>query len=105
MWKWLWSRSSSVRGAQPAGCFARITVVMYTRQGCHLCEEAWEILEKSQRRFGFTLRRVDVDTDQALVELYGLQVPVVALDGKVRFRGKVNAVLLDRLLIGMRNRE
>jgi glutaredoxin len=96
MWKWLWSRPSPVR--EPASCPGEIHVVMYTRQGCHLCEEAWEILEKAKQRFGFTLRRVDVDTDPVLVERYGLQVPVVAVDDKVHFHGRVNAVLLDRLL-------
>jgi hypothetical protein len=73
---------------------------MYTRQGCHLCEEAWDILEAAQKKFTFDLRQTDVDTDPTLVELYGLLVPVVTVDGEVRFRGKVNAVLLHRLLRG-----
>jgi hypothetical protein len=71
---------------------------MFTRQGCHLCEEAWQVLQDAQRRFRFTLRQVDVDADPALVELYGLHVPVVTVDGRVYFRGRLNAVLLRRLL-------
>jgi glutaredoxin len=71
---------------------------MYTRQGCHLCADAWAVLEAERARSGFTLTRVDVDTDPALAELYGLEVPVVTVDGEVRFRGRVNAVLLRRLL-------
>lgn len=44
-----------------------------------------------------TLRKIDIDSDAALVE-YGLCVPVVVIDGRVRFRGVVNSVLLERML-------
>jgi glutaredoxin len=70
---------------------------MYTRQGCHLCEAAWDLLSAEQRRQGFSLEKVDVDTDPALVTEHGLHVPVVVVNGKVRFRGVVNAVLLRRV--------
>lgn len=71
---------------------------MYTRQGCHLCEQAWQQLERSQKRYGFSLRQVEIDGDPQLVRDYGECVPVVTIDGKVRFRGAVNRVLLERLL-------
>ncbi len=74
------------------------SVVMYTRQGCHLCEEAWQQLKHAQKRYGFTLGQVDIDDDPQLVRDYGDCVPVVTIDGKVRFRGVVNRVLLERLL-------
>jgi glutaredoxin len=86
MWGWLRRR-----------CPER-EVVMYTRRGCHLCDEAWAILEAARQRFGCALRQVDIDADPALAERYGTQVPVVAIDGKVYFHGRVNAVLLHRLL-------
>ncbi len=73
-------------------------IVMYTRHGCHLCEQAWEQLERAQSRYGFTLRQVDVDGDSQLVRAYGECVPVVTVNGRVRFRGVVNPVLLERLL-------
>lgn len=72
-------------------------VTLYTRQGCHLCDEAHAVLEPRRQRHGFRLDVVDVDTDPELVRQYGLEVPVVVIDGQVRFRGRVNAVLLDRL--------
>jgi glutaredoxin len=75
-------------------------VVLYTRQGCHLCEQAFEQLERARRRHGFTLRPVDIDSDPELVARHGLQVPVVEVNGRVRFRGVVNPVLLERLLRG-----
>jgi glutaredoxin len=68
--------------------------VVYTRQGCHLCEDARAMLQAE----GFRVREVDVDGDPALRERHGECVPVVEIDGKVRFRGRVNRVLLRRLL-------
>lgn len=77
---------------------ADLHVRMYTRAGCHLCEEAWNALQQAQEKWGFRLDAVDVDTDPALAKLHGDWVPVVTVDDKVRFRGGVNAVLLKRLL-------
>jgi glutaredoxin len=72
-------------------------ILLYTREGCHLCETAWALLADAQRRHGFALATVDVDADPALAAEHGPHVPVVAVNGKVRFRGVVNAVLLRRL--------
>ncbi len=72
-------------------------MVLYTRHGCHLCATAWKQLAAAQRRHGFSLETVDVDTDPKLIAEHGLHVPVVSVNGKVRFRGVVNAVLLRRL--------
>jgi hypothetical protein len=41
---------------------------------------------------------VDIDRDPELVARFSTCVPVVELDGKVRFRGRVNEVLLRRLI-------
>jgi hypothetical protein len=68
------------------------------RSGCHLCETAWAILDEARKRYGFTLEAVDIDRSAELVAKYGTCVPVVTVNGKVRFRGAVNRVLLQRLL-------
>lgn len=73
-------------------------VVLYTRQGCHLCTDAWELLTRLQGHYSYTLRAVDVDADPALAAAHGECVPVVAIDGRVRFRGVVHPVLLRRVL-------
>jgi glutaredoxin len=69
-------------------------VVLYTRQGCCLCDEAQSLLA----RYGIVPERVDIDGDSALREKFTNCVPVLEIDGKVRFRGKVNEVLLRRIL-------
>lgn len=75
-----------------------LLVVLYTRAGCHLCDDAWALLEKEREVYGFQLKACDIDDDPALEAQYGLCVPVVTVDGKVRFHGRVNGVLLRRLL-------
>ena len=55
-------------------------------------------MQAAQRRHGFILEAVDVDTQLELAVRYGDLVPVVTANGKVRFRGAVNPILLDRLL-------
>ena len=67
---------------------------VYTREGCHLCDKAVEQLE----RFGLTPKLVDIDADDELKSEYDQCVPVVEIDGKIRFRGVMNEVLLKRIL-------
>ena len=73
-------------------------VLVYTRASCHLCDEAWAVLERYRRRYGFALVAKNVDEAADLVREYGEWVPVVAINGRVRFRGHVNEVLLRRIL-------
>jgi glutaredoxin len=69
-------------------------VLLFTRNGCHLCEEAEALLV----RHGLAPLKIDVDSDSQLREKYDTCVPVVVIDGKERFRGRVNEILLKRLL-------
>jgi glutaredoxin len=74
------------------------SIILYTRAGCHLCEEAAALLA----RYGLAPQSIDIDADPALCERYNYCVPVVVIDGKERFRGRVNEVLLKRILAGPR---
>jgi glutaredoxin len=69
-------------------------VLLYTRVGCHLCEDAKALL----LRHGLTPQEIDIDHDHDLRQQYDECVPVVVMDGKVRFRGRVDERLLLRLL-------
>lgn len=68
-----------------------------TRQDCPLCDEAISELLK-HRRVLPAIELVDVDLDEELQQRWGETVPVVLLDDRVRFRGSVNPVLLQRLI-------
>jgi glutaredoxin len=69
-------------------------VILYTREGCHLCEDAKEVLTQH----GLTPLEVDIDGDPALTARFGDSIPVVFIDGVQRFRGRVEPRLLARLL-------
>ena len=73
-------------------------ILVYTRAACPLCHEAWELLHTYQQRYAFVLECKDVDDSADLLREFGQSVPVVTINGQVRFRGHVNEVLLRRLL-------
>ena len=71
-----------------------MNAILYTRAGCHLCEDAKAVL----CAHGLQPREVDIDEDAELRQRYSDCVPVVVIDGKERFRGRVDPRLLRRLL-------
>jgi glutaredoxin len=75
-----------------------LTLTVYTRAQCCCCHRALDLLRSRQSLWGFSIEEIDVDGDPELIALYDTEVPVVAINGKVRFRGVVNPALLDRLL-------
>ena len=90
-------------GGRSAPRLEHLHFVLYTRPGCHLCEAAWERLRQEQARYRFRLSLVNVDTDAGFALRYGERVPVVTVNGKERFRGGINGVLLTRLLRAQAN--
>jgi glutaredoxin len=90
MLSWLRSRKSRPR--------PDLTFQLFTRTGCHLCDEAHTLLEAERAQYGFAIDVRNVDDDPEWVRAYGNCVPVVLINEKVRFRGKVNPVLLRRIL-------
>jgi glutaredoxin len=69
-------------------------VVLVTRQGCHLCDEALSLLQD----LGVDPELADVDADDELHRLYDFRVPVVLLDGAVAAEGKIRRDQLVRVL-------
>ena len=56
-------------------------VVLFTREGCHLCEAARVLVAAETARVGATWREIDVASDPAAEEAHGDLVPVVFVDG------------------------
>ena len=73
-------------------------VVLYTRAGCHLCDQVKATLARLESRGGFTWREVDVDSDPELQQKFTDQVPVVFIDGKKAFKYRMSERDLLRLL-------
>ena len=65
----------STAGAAPG-------LVVYSRPGCHLCDEAMTQLRGLRGELGFTLTEVDITTDDALHARYLERIPVLVLDGE-----------------------
>ncbi len=57
---------------------AELRLTLYVRHYCHLCEEMLAALEPLRSEFRFEVDAVDVDSDPALEERYGLLVPLLA---------------------------
>jgi hypothetical protein len=74
------------------------TVVLYTREGCCLCDNAREILERVRRERPFTLKERDIDSDDALLQAYLERIPVVTIEGEEAFELFVNESELARRL-------
>ena len=77
-----------------------LKIILYSKSRCHLCHQAEELFRKAQQQYFFSLEVVDVANDAELLARFGHEVPVVAIDGKVRFRGPISPVLVKRLFDG-----
>jgi glutaredoxin len=56
-------------------------VTLYGKPGCHLCEEARQVVDAVRARHPFDLEEVDITRDPALERAYRERIPVVAIDG------------------------
>lgn len=87
------------RWRRPRLNVSHLHVTVYSREQCSCCHKALEVLREYQRQYRFSISEIDIDADPELTALYDTSVPVVAVDGKVRFKGVVNRVLFERLLL------
>jgi glutaredoxin len=63
-------------------------VTLYTRTGCHLCEEARRAMLAAGCEGQYTLREIDIDLDPDLARRYGWDIPVVLIE---TFRHRLNS--------------
>jgi glutaredoxin len=74
------------------------TLTLYSRPGCHLCDEARAALERVRARTPFAVREIDISTDDSLHKRYLERIPVVTLGDEELFEFFVDeAALEDRL--------
>ena len=73
-----------------------IVVTLYTRAGCHLCDEAKAQIWPLLREFGAELREIDIDTDPALRAEYDYEVPVIFLGTQKVAKHRVDLAQLRR---------
>jgi len=69
-----------VTGAPGVAGSARVTV--YGKPGCHLCEDAVEVVARVCADLGTTYDEVDITTDPELQRRFGEEIPVTFVDGR-----------------------
>jgi len=79
-------------------------VVVYSREGCHLCDILKETLRQIEGEADFRWREVDIDADPELRRKYTDEVPVVFIDGSKAFKYRMEARAFLRALAGRESR-
>jgi glutaredoxin len=73
-----------------------VTVTVYSRHGCHLCEIAEETInslrEESKKELEFSVEVLYIDGNEELEKLYGTEVPVIHINGEHHDFYKVDPV-------------
>ena len=74
-------------------------VVFYTREGCSLCQEASETLQRVHEEIPFRLKTYDIDKNPNLSEIYSDRVPLIKINGRVAFKFNVDEGRLRSALL------
>ena len=75
-----------------------IPVTIYSRPGCHLCDDMKAIVQRVASTIPLALEEIDISTDSELEQLYGLEIPVLFVAGKKVAKYRVSESDLRRIL-------
>ena len=75
-------------------------LTLYSRPGCHLCDEMKTVVQRVVRanKAPIAVEEVDISTSRDLEARYGLEIPVLLVDGKKVAKYRVTEGELTRLL-------
>jgi len=79
-----------------------IALTLYSRPGCHLCDDMKAVVERVARTSTPvpTIEIIDISSDPELEALYGLEIPVLLVNGKKAAKYRVTEDSLRRMLSG-----
>ncbi len=77
-------------------------LTLYSKPGCHLCDDMKQVIEAVAMRVPLTLDVVDISTDRTLVDRYGLEIPVLLIEGKKAAKHRLTERELEQKLRGRR---
>ena len=77
-----------------------ISLTLYSRPGCHLCDEMKVVVARVAGAIPLSLQEIDISTDPTLEARYGLEIPVLLVEGKKAAKYTVTETELTRLLKG-----
>lgn len=66
-----------------------MTLTLYSKPGCHLCEDLRTLLEELQPQYGYTVAEIDITTDAELFARYRYDIPVLLKNGEEVARGRI----------------
>jgi len=75
-----------------------IALTLYSRPGCHLCDEMKAVIDRVARSIPITVEIVDISGDPPLEARYGIEIPVLLVDGKKAAKYRVSEQELRRML-------
>jgi len=77
-----------------------IAITIYSRPGCHLCEEMKAVVQRAVRLSGVSARidEIDISTDPALEAQYGVDIPVLLVEGRKTAKHRVTEEEVTRML-------
>ena len=73
-------------------------LTLYSRPGCHLCDEMKAIVSRVAEAFPLTLDTIDISDNPQLEAAYGLEIPVRLIEGRKAAKYRVTEEALRRLL-------
>jgi len=76
-------------GAENVDTAAQPKVTFYTKAGCHLCDDAREVLDEIATHTDFELTEIDIRTDSTLFETYRYRIPVILVNEQVVAEGRI----------------
>jgi glutaredoxin len=68
-----------------------LQVTLYSKAGCHLCDEARAHLEELAATHAMIIDEIDIRRDLSLFERYRYRIPVIVVDGTERLEGRIEA--------------
>jgi len=74
------------------------SLVVYYRDGCHLCEQVVASLFQLQEELIYEIEQIDIDADPVLQDKYNVDVPVVTYQGEVIFYHFFDEIQLRKAL-------
>jgi thiol-disulfide isomerase/thioredoxin len=77
-----------------------IVLTLYSRPGCHLCEDMKAVVQRVARaaEAPIAVEEIDISTDADLEARYGLEIPVLLVDGRKAAKYRVTEAELARIL-------
>ena len=75
-----------------------IALTLYSRPGCHLCDDMKAVIDRVARSIPISVEIVDISGNPPLESQYGIEIPVLLVDGKKAAKYRVSEEELRRIL-------